>query len=277
MKIGSEEIKYKPEAKKSLDIEIMLLHVPLFLLILVYALNYIAWPLFLLLFYMIEIRIFIANHDRFHTDRRQRLPRPVEAFSEWLSASVTPWDEPYDSILKKHLTHHSTHAPGKSVKHDPLADPHSLFETGGFWSALFHCLFYEESQLIIDFRNGNIGRERWIHLMTYLPLQALFIYGFGWEKYLIVFLSMRMVGCTAWFIFSWGIHQPFVYRFGFSRQVPKWFRFIFAVLNGNRVTEGVIHHATHHAWPGIPSKRLHEFDELVLRYPEAAPEMQTVN
>lgn len=84
MKIGLEELRYKPEDKKALDMELFMLHVPLFLAIFVYSLGYIAWPIFFLIFYMIEIRIFIGNHDRFHTDVRNRFPRFFEALTEWL-------------------------------------------------------------------------------------------------------------------------------------------------------------------------------------------------
>jgi len=276
MKIGSEELSYKPEDKKALDMELFFLNVLLFLVIFAFSLGYFAWPVFFLIFYMLEIRIFIGNHDRFHTDVRDRFPRFFEAFTEWLAVTVTPWDEPYNSIKKKHIKHHNTHGPGKSAAFDRLSDPHIVFELGGFLSALLNCLFYEETQLILDIQNRNITKDRWIHSLTFLPLQILFVVTFGWEKYLGVFLAMRIVGFTAWFIFSWVIHQPLVYQFGFAQKVPAAFRFVFSILNGNRVTEGVFHHATHHAWPGLPAKRLNEFDAAVLRNPGAAPDLRAI-
>lgn len=99
---------------------------------------------------------------------------------------------------------------------------------------------------------------------------------FGWEKYLGVFLAMRIVGFTAWFIFSWGIHQPLIYQFGFAKKVPAAFKFVFLILNGRGVTEGVFHHATHHAWPGVPARRLNEFDAAVWRNPRAAPDLRAI-
>lgn len=104
-------------------------------------------------------------------------------------------------------------------------------------------------------------------------MQVLFFLTFGWQKYLGVFLAMRLVGFMAWFVFSWGIHQPSVYKFGFSKSVPGVMRWIFLIMNGKRVTEGCLHHATHHAWPTIPSRKLHEYDAAVLRHPESKPKM----
>jgi len=141
---------------------------------------------------------------------------------------------------------------------------------------MLSCLFYEEVQLYLDIRNKNLNRSRLTRLLVYLPLQVAFILFFGWQKYLFVFLGMRIVGFSGWIVFSWGIHQPFVYRFGFSEKVPALLRRLFAIMNGNRVIQGVIHHATHHAWPGIPAGQLHEFDAAVLRNPSAAPELRAI-
>ncbi len=273
MRIGTQELPIEPEAKSALDIELLLLHIPLFITVFVYAFDYLNWPLFFLLFYMVEMRIFIGNHDRFHTDMHKRLPRWLEAFSENLAVCVTPWDEPYDSIRNKHIKHHATHGPGKFAVLDTARDPHGVYELGGFWRSLLYCLFYEEVQLFMDWRNNNIGKPRLIRLLVYLPLQILFLLLFGWQKYLGVFLAMRLVGATAWFVFSWGIHQPQIYYFGFAKKIAKPLRWGFALVNGKRVTEDVLHHAVHHAWPGIPASRLHEVDTVVMRHKEAAPEM----
>ncbi|MFQ5447171.1 MAG: fatty acid desaturase [Saprospiraceae bacterium] len=272
--LGGEELTYRPEYKKSLDIEIMLLHVPLFAVVFAYAQGYIVWPLFYLLFHIFEMRIFIGNHDRFHTDMSVRLPRVIEAISEWVAVCVTPWDEPYESIKKKHITHHITHSAGESAPHDVANDPHLLYESGGPVRAFLNCLFFEEVQLIHDIRYGNLTKDRLFRFLIYAPLIALFILNFGWAKFWGVFAAMRIVGATGWFVFSWGIHQPAVYRFGFSKKVPRLFKFLFQLMNGRRVTEGCIHHVIHHAWPGVPYTRLREFDAAVLRHPEAAPDMR---
>jgi len=274
--LGKEELTYQPETKKALDIEILLLHIPLFAAVFAYALDYIVWPVFYLIFHIFEMRIFIGNHDRFHTDMSVRFPRFIEAITEWLAVCVTPWDEPFESIKRKHIMHHATHGPGKSAPDDAAKDPHSVFEMGGAGRAFLNCLFYEESQLILDIRNGNMTKDRLYRFLIYAPLIVLFILSFGWAKFLGVFAAMRIVGATAWFVFSWGIHHPSVYRFGFSKGVPKLFKIIFRIMNGRRVTEGVIHHATHHAWPRVPVARLHEFDSVALRHPEAAPEMKAI-
>ncbi len=87
---------------------------PLFAVIVLFSLDYLNWPLFLLIFYAVSMRIFIGNHDRYYADQRTRLPRFFEIISENLAVVVTPWDEPYNSIRKKHLRHHATHSQGKS-------------------------------------------------------------------------------------------------------------------------------------------------------------------
>ena len=273
MKIGAEELVLQPETKRALDIEIMLLNIPLFAAIFTYAYGYIAWPVFYLLFHIFEMRIFISNHDRFHTDASTRLPRPLEFVAEWLAASVTPWDEPYDSVRRKHILHHSTHLPGKAGSDDPAKDPHAVYEMGGFWRALLGSIFYEEIQLYLDIRNKKLAKSRILRLVIYLPLQILFISAFGWTKFLGVFVAMRIVGFMGWFVFSWGIHQPVVFRFGFSKDVPAGLKWMFLLMNGKRVTEGCLHHATHHAWPTIPTYKLRDFDAAVLRNPDAMPEM----
>ena len=82
---------------------------------------------------------------------------------------------------------------------------------------------------------------------------------------------VSFVGFISWFIFSWGIHQPRPYRFGFVNQVPKLMRLILLYANGKRTRDGVLHHASHHAWSRVPSSRLHDFDEAAVRNPEAIP------
>ncbi len=275
--LGGEELTYRPETKKALDIEILLLHIPLFAVVFTYAEGYIAWPLFYLLFHIFEMRIFIGNHDRFHTDMSVRLPRFAEAIAEWLAVCVTPWDEPYESIKKKHITHHITHSAGKSAPPEDVAnDPHLLYESGGGLRAFLSCMFYEEVQLIHDIRYGNLTRDRLYRFLIYAPLIALFILKYGWVKFWGVFAAMRLLGGIAWFIFSWGIHQPDIFRYGFSKKVPRLFKLLFQLMNGRRVTEGCIHHVIHHAWPGVPYTRLREFDAAALRHPDAAPDMRAI-
>ena len=85
-----------------------------------FSLEYLGWPLFLLIFYAVAMRIFIGNHDRYHADQRIRLPRFFEIISEKFAAVVTPWDEPYDSIRKKHLRHHATHHAWPCIPYNQL-------------------------------------------------------------------------------------------------------------------------------------------------------------
>lgn len=274
MKIGSEEISIQPESKKAMDVEIMLLVAVVYVVIFVYANGYLSWPVFYLLFHICYMRFFMGNHDRFHADRSSHWPRPVELFSEYFAVVVTPWDEPYDSIRHKHFIHHSTHLPNRTPEQDVLKDPHSIYEAGGPWRSLFYSLFFEEAQLVIDIRNRNITPSRWIRLAIYLPLQVLFLMTFGWEKYLGVFLAVRLMSASGWFIFSWFTHTH-TYEFGVIRKVPaaKVFLFFWGLINGRRVRDGFFVHTSHHAWPHIPSCKLHLLDEAVMRHPEAKPEL----
>ena len=98
--IGQNKIAFIPESKKSIDLEILLLNVLLFGAIALFHLEYINWPLFLLIFYAVAMRIFTGNHDRYHADQRTHLPRFIEIISENLAVVVTPWDEPYNPIRK---------------------------------------------------------------------------------------------------------------------------------------------------------------------------------
>lgn len=277
MRIGAEEFTIQPEPKKALDSEILFLNLLVYAVVLAYAFGHLIWPVFYLLFHLAYMRVFIGNHDRFHTDASRHWPRPIEFIAEHFALVVTPWDEPYDSIRKKHLTHHVTHLPNKIPGHDVSQDPHCVYEAGGFWRALLHCAFYEEVQLFSDIRNNNITASRWIRLAIYLPLQVLFIMTFGWEKYLGVFAAMRLVSAGGWFAFSWGLHNRALYHFGFVREVPKSVIWLFGVLNGKRVRDGFFRHAAHHAWPQLPSSRLDELDSAVLRNPNASPEMIATN
>jgi fatty acid desaturase len=276
VKIGDEDLTIQPESKRAVDIELLLLNLLLYAIVAAFSFDLIAWPIFLLLFYPIAMRVFIGNHDRYHAKRGERLPRFLEAISEGWAVVVTPWDEPYPSIRKKHLRHHGTHAPGMSSKYDPETDPHSVFELGGIVRVLFSCLFYEEVQLVLDIRNKNLTRSRLYRFLFYVPLLIAYIAIFGWVKFAIVLLGIRIVGFTAWFVFSWVIHQPFVYTFGFSDKMPAWFKVVFTVLHGRRVAQGCLHHATHHAWPTVPYNQLHDFDSAVVRNPKSAPDMRPI-
>ncbi len=273
MKIGAEELSYKPETKRALDIECLLLQIPLFAVVFVYAFDYIAWPVFFVLFYLINARYFIGTHDRQHADTSKRWPRFAEVIAERLVVCVTPWRDPYDSLRKKHMTHHRTHRPGKTPVLDTRNDPHSAFEMGGFLRAFLSTVFYEEVQLFFDIRNGEVAPSRWIILVIYLPLQILFLVNFGWEKYLGVLAGVRITSTLFFFFFSWGIHQPLLYRFGIYNKVPLPVRLMLGIANGKRTMDGFFRHVVHHAWPSLPPNRFAEFDSAVMRNPEAAPEM----
>ena len=273
IKIGEDNISFIQESKKSVELAILSLNILLYIVILLFGFEYLSVPLFLLLFYSLAMRLFIGNHDRMHSNNKNRLPRFIEVIAEGFAVVVTPWDEPYDSIKRKHIKHHSTHINENESEFDTQNDPHSIFELGGFFRVVISCMFYEELQLFLDIRNGNLTKSRFFRFIIYVPLQIAFILAFGWAKFFIVLLSMRLVGFSAWLIFSWGIHQPKVYQFGFANKVPKLFKLLFAALHGRRVTEGCLHHATHHAWPSVPYNQLNKFDSIVIQNPDSAPDI----
>ena len=260
VQFGEQRVFYTPESKKSIDLEVLLLNTVLYAVILLYGFDYLKWPLFLLLFYMLAIRAFVANHDRTHASGRDRLPPWLEALSEGFAVVVTPWDEPYDSVKRKHLKHHATHVHDPSPGLDARDSAHSVYEFGGFFRSFFSCLFYEEVQFFLDVRYDRLSKSRLYRLFIYPPLQLAFIWGFGFEKYLVVFLAMRLVGVSSWFVFSWVVHQPAIYRFGFSQSLPGLFKWVFSLIHGRRVTEACVYHLVHHTWPAIPSRELYRFD-----------------
>jgi len=274
MKIANEEFVIKPLSKKKLDIEMVVLIFMVYVAVFLWAFDFISWLFFYLIFHFFYMRFFMGNHERFHSKKSKNWPRPLEAFSEYFALAVTPWDEPYNSIRIKHYMHHSTHLPGKKPIQDILQDPHSVYEMGGFWRSLFFCLFYEEAQFLIDIFNRNINKSRWIRLVIYLPLQILFIYYFGWVKYLGVFMAVRLLSSGGWLFFSWFSHTV-SYRFGYIKQLKyaKLILFLMGILNGKYVRDGFFRHATHHAWPSVPPDKLHLLDEAVMRNSESRPEM----
>ena len=276
MKIGTEEFIIQPESKKAMDVEIVFLNILVYVVVFIYAFGYLSWPVFYLLFHFFYMRFFMGNHDRMHADKSRHWPRTVERLTEYFAVVVTPWDEPYDSIKKKHYTHHVTHLPKKTPDHDILQDPHSIYEARGFWRSLFYCMFFEEAQFVIDIRNRNITKSRWIRLVIYMPLQILFFMTFGWDKYLGVFLAVRLMSTIAWFSFSWVPHTLF-YRFGLDGRIPRPVKLLLGLLNGKRVMDGFFRHNSHHAWPHIPSSKLYILDEAVMRNPDAMPEMVVTN
>lgn len=274
--LGAEHLSFQPESKKSIDLEIFFINILLFGLVFAYSYNYLSLPIFLLLFYSTAMRFFIGNHDRFHASQQNRLPRFLEAITEGFAVVVTPWDEPFDSVKWKHLKHHATHVSGVSAPLDTKSDPHGAFELGGFFRVFFSCVFYEEIQLYFDIRERNLTRSRLYRFLIYTPLQIAFIYTFGLNTYLIVVLAMKITGFSVWFLFSWGLHQPVIYNFGFSKQVPKLVNWITTIIFGRRISAGITHHGTHHAWPSIPYNQLDKFDSATLRNPQHAPEMRPI-
>lgn len=272
MKIGTEEFTIQSESKKAMDVEIVFVNLLVYAVVFIYAFDYLSWPVFYLLFHHLYMSFFMGTHDRFHADRSRRWPPPVEFFAEHFALVVIPWAEPYDSIRQKHFTHHATHLPKKTPGHDMLQDPHSIYEAGGFWRSLFYCTFFEEAQFVIDIRNKHITKSRWIRLAIYLPLQILFFMTFGWEKYLGVFVAVRLVSTIGWLTFSW-LEHTFLYRFGLARKIPRPVIFLLGLTNSKRVSDGFFFHASHHAWPRIPPRKLYILDEAVMRNPDAMPEM----
>ena len=154
---------------------------------------------------------------------------------------------------------------------DVSSDPHSAFESGGWFKAFLSCLFYEEIQLWLDLRNGNIHRSSFARLFVYTPLIALFIYHYGWEKYLGVLVSMRIVATIAWYVFSWGFHQDFSYNYSFHRRLPGWLKAAYAALNGRRTLYAWMFHAAHHAYARVPCLQLQLINEIAERNATAVP------
>jgi len=272
MKIGSEEFNIPAESKRAMDVEVSLMTAMTYVVIFVYAFDYLTWPVFYLLFHLFYMRFFMGAHDRMHTDQSRRWPGLVERVAEHFAVVVVPWAEPIDSIRKKHFTHHLTHMPNRKPGNDMLRDPHSIYEAGGFWRSLFYCTFFEEAQLLIDIRNRHITPSRWIRLAIYLPLQILFVMTFGWEKFLGVLLAVRMMSAMAWLAFSWFSHTQ-TYQFGIDSRIPWSVKMLLKIVNGKRVSDGFFHHSSHHAWPQIPPSKLHLLDDAVMRNLEAMPEM----
>ncbi|MDH4188582.1 MAG: hypothetical protein OEW21_00045 [Betaproteobacteria bacterium] len=272
MKIGDEEFNIPAESKRALDVEVTLMTAMTYVVIFAYALDYLSWPVFYLLFHLLYMRFFMGAHDRMHTDQLRRWPRAIELMAEHFAVVAVPWAEPIDSIRKKHFTHHLEHMPGKVPGGDMLKDPHSIYESGGFWRSLFYCTFFEEAQLVIDIRNRNITTSRWIRLAIYLPLLVLFVLSFGWEKYLGVVLAVRLMSAIAWLSFSWFSHTQ-TYRFGLDKKIPGFVKILLRMTNGKRVSDGFFRHTSHHAWPQVPPDKLFLLDEAVMRYPDSMPEM----
>ena len=214
IKLGDKSISYEMETKKSLDLEILSMNILLYILIGVFSFQYISLPIFLGLFYIIYIRIFMANHDRMHTDHSKRLPRFLELFAEYFAVTITPYDEPYPAIKQKHIAHHVLHGPDKEVRFDSRKDPHGVFDFG-FMRSLFSSLFFEEVQVYLDIQNKNFHISRLYRFLIYSPLRALYIYTFGWQSYVAVVLGIRLTSFTGWFVFSWLFHQGYFFYFGF--------------------------------------------------------------
>lgn len=273
VKIGKDNLVYELEIKKFIDLEVFFLNVLLFILISIFAYWYLDWLLFFLLLYGIVMRIFVANHDRFHADTSIHLPRLLEKMTENITVVFTPWDESYASIRMKHLLHHSTHHYGSSSVLDTKTDPHSIYEMWHPIRIFFACLFYEEVQLFFDIRDNKPLKSRLYRAIVSVPLQIGFIVLFGFKVYILVVLAMRITGFVAWFIFSWGLHNQFPYRFGFSAHIKKVIKFLFVLVHGRRVTAACLYHATHHAWPSIPYNQLYRFDAIAYQNIDVAPRM----
>lgn len=273
MRIGTEDFQFEVESKRKLDTVLMLLHVPLFALIWAYAEGYLPFLMFLAAFYLVEIRIFSLHHDRVHADFGKRLPGPLDTLADWMELIVTPWDEPFPSYSAKHLKHHASHIADRVPARDLKSDPHSAFESGGWFKAFLGCLFYEEIQLWLDLRYGNFHKARYTRLAVYAPLIAGFIYFYGWEKYLGVLVSMRIVATIAWYVFSWGFHQDFSYTYDFHRKLPGWLKLAYAALNGRRTLSAWMFHAAHHAYARVPCLRLQQINEIAERNPTAVPKL----
>jgi len=272
IQLGKESVSYQMETKKSLDIEILILNLLMTALILAFSFGLIVTPIFFVLFHMIGVRSFIAGHDRMHTNHKVRFGRILESLFEGFAIVVTPWDEPYDSVKRKHIAHHISHAPGKHLELDSRKDPHSLYESSVV-IASFSCLFFEEVQLFLDVRDNKLSMSRLYRLMVYLPILTLYIYYFGWMKYLMVFLAMRITGASSYFIFSWLSHRNPVYNYRFSSQIPKWMIQVISLLLGQRVSKGIINHPIHHAWPGVPYNQLEKIAKAIRENPISAPLM----
>lgn len=273
MRIGNEEFNFEVESKRRLDVVLMLLHVPLFLLIWAFASGHVSFLAFFMAFYLIEIRIFSLHHDRVHADFNRKLPRPLDVLANWMELIVTPWDEPFPSYSTKHHKHHASHVADRIPARDLINDPHSAFESGGWFKALISCLFYEEIQLWLDLKNRSFHRSRIARFAVYTPAILGFIYFYGWEKYLGVLLAMRIVATIAWYVFSWGFHQDYSYNHSFHGKLPAWLKAAYAILNGRRTLSAWLFHAAHHAYARVPCLQLERINEIAKRNPGSVPRL----
>jgi len=263
------------ESKRSIDSEVLAWHVPFFILVYCYAMGWLGWPVFFLLFYPLMARIFITNHDRIHADRNRELPLVLDWLANNLALVVTPWDEPFDSYAAKHLAHHRSHEAGHQPQLDPLADPHSVYESGGLWRALLSAAFYDEIQFYLDVRSRHITRGRWVRMILFTPLILIFINYAGWLTYAGVLAASKITGAVDWFVFSYVLHKPYFFRYGFVDHVPGWLRILILFTHGRRAVNGILFHAAHHAWPAVASGRLHPLDDIARQHRERAPTLVT--
>ncbi len=249
----------KHEDRRLIDIELALLTLLLYVLVFVFAAYPVPTLAFFILFYLIEVRIFAAYHDRMHANNTGD-NRILDRFVDHFCLFVTPWAEPYSSFKWKHFQHHKTHA---LPSHEPATheDCHRVYQEG-LAKSLLACLFYEEVQFFMDLRGKRINRERVVLILLYSCGILLFIHLFGLQKFAIVFLALRISGCTSWFSFSYGLHRESNYNAEFHKRVPVWLQRLATLLLGRRAVNNTLHHVLHHRYPSVRSRDLHRHYKL---------------
>ena len=122
--------------------------------------------------------------------------------------------------------------------------------------ALFWCLVEPEMSAFVYVRRFGLDLALAGRMAAHAAAWAGLMELGGWEGLLVYNLAVRLGNGLAWFVFSWVVHQPWLYGQVHPREFPRPLVWLWIALVGRENYYGVRFHYLHHVFPAVPDRDL---------------------
>ena len=209
-----------------------------------YAAEWISFWVMQSLMMVYMFRIFTLRHERSHSGI---LTTRKALLLNLLDFHHSPFQEPVNGGMSKHLDHHRAHLATR--KFSLTENPHGYLDHS-FFISLLSAIFYEEFMFILDARReGGLSHERRIQLVVSTFVLAFLFMIVNVKTMLLFFLAYRIALAATWFSFSYVLHLPFFYEKQLGEHLPQFMKTGIEWVFGSGFVTAVFYHRFHHAKP----------------------------
>lgn len=161
---------------------------------------------------------------------------------------VSPLSLGRAELEELHRTHHREEG-GEGDPDLPMMRPGPL-------RAALWCLVQPELLTAWSLRRRGLGPRSAATMLAYALVWAGLMWLGGWRGFIAYNLVVRLANGLSWFVFSWVVHQPWLFGHVLPRPFPRPLRWLWVALVGRENYLGVRFHRVHHMYPSVPDRDL---------------------